>query len=91
MPTLDKESKLAVNPLSRLKPLKFVKERNDVLVPRRGEYQQPGSGIHYRLEALELVQQNTGKGSISVITTYTGKKETNSILYITLTNSNTSL
>ena len=55
-----------VNPLRCLQPMKFMKELSDVVVPRRWE-NQPGSGVHYRLETLELVQRNTGKGCISVI------------------------
>ena len=44
----------------RLQLMKFVKERSEVVVFRRRGH-QPGSGVYYRLQMLELVQQNTGK------------------------------
>ena len=41
-------------------------------IPRRWE-NQPGSGDHYRLETIGLVQRNTGKGCISVIQSWQNK------------------
>jgi len=71
---IDKESDLGQS-LSRLQPMKFVEQRSDVVIPRRREHQRD-SGVHHRLETLELVQRNTGDPAVTKRVTLpaTGKR-----------------